>query len=86
MEDIEQYAEVLDSLMKKSNCNMKLLEAENRPSLIAMVAYSFHSDIDLDDWIADYCSRNSDYIPDQKENYIHMKEDLQQFIKVANAA
>lgn len=86
MEDIEQYAEVLDSLMKKSNCNMKLLEAENRPSLIAIVAYSFHADIDLDDWIADYCSRNSDYIPDQKENYIHMKEDLQQFIKVANAA
>lgn len=86
MEDVEQYAEVLDSLMKKSNCNRKLLEAENRPSLIAIVAYSFHADIDLDDWIADYCSRNSDYIPDQKENYIHMKEDLQQFIKVANAA
>ena len=86
MEDVEQYAEVLDSLMKKSNCNRKFLEAENRPSLIAIVAYSFHADIDLDDWIADYCSRNSDYILDQKENYVHMKEDLQRFMKVANAA
>lgn len=82
-EDIEQYAEVLDSLMEKSNCDAKLLEAGNRLSLVGIVAYSFENDIDLDGWIVDYCSRNHDYVSDQTENYRHMKDDLQQFLKLA---
>lgn len=85
-EDIEQYAEVLESLLEKSNCGAKLLEAGNKPSLIGIVAYSFENDIDLDNWIVDYCGRNSDYISDQTENYEHMKNDLQQFLKLADAA
>ena len=85
-EDIEQYAEVLDSLLEKSNCDAKLLKAENKLSLVGIVAYSFKNDIDLDNWIVDYCDRNSDYIPDQAENYEHMKNDLQQFLKLADAA
>lgn len=85
-EDIGQYAEVLDSLLGKSNCDAKLLEMENRLSLVGIVAYSFENDIDLDDWIVDYCSRNDGYISDQKENYLYMKEDLGQFIKEADAA
>ena len=85
-EDIGQYAEVLDSLLGKSNCDAKLLEMENRLSLVGIVAYSFENDIDLDDWIVDYCSRNDGYISDQEENYLYMKEDLQQFIKGADAA
>ncbi len=84
-EDIEQYAEVLDSLIEKSNCGAKLLEAENRLSLVGVVAYSFENDVDLDNWIVDYCSRNDSYISDQKENYVHMKNDLQQFMKDADA-
>lgn len=59
---------------------------ENRLSLVGIVAYSFENDIDLDDWIVDYCSRNDGYISDQEENYLYMKEDLQQFIKGADAA
>lgn len=85
-EDIEQYAEVLDSLMEKSNCDAKLLEAGNRLSLVGIVAYSFENDIDLDGWIVDYCSRNRDYVSDQTENYGHMKDDLQQFLKLADVA
>lgn len=85
-EDIGQYAEVLESLLGKSNCDAKILEAENRLSLVGIVAYSFENDIDLDDWIVDYFKRNKDYIADQKENYEHMKDDLQQFIKEADAA
>ena len=48
--------------------------------------YSFENDIDLDNWIVDYCDRNNDYIADQAENYEHMKDDLQQFMKDADAA
>lgn len=85
-EDIEQYTEVLNSLLEKSSCGTKILEAENRLSLVGLVGYSFENDIDLDDWIVDYCSRNHDYISGQKENYEHMKNDLQQFIKGVDAA
>lgn len=83
-EDVEQYAEVLESLLEKSNCGAKLLEAENKPSLVGIVAYSFENDVDLDNWVVDYCSRNHAYIGDQKENYEHMKNDLQRFIKEAD--
>lgn len=85
-EDIEQYMEVLDSLLGKANCSEKLLEAENKPSLVAIVSYSFENDIDLDDWIVDYCSRNRDYVSDQKENYLHMKDDLEEYLKLADVA
>lgn len=84
-EDIGQYAEVLDSLLEKSNCGAKLLKPENRLSLVAIVAYSFENDIDLDNWIVDYCGRNGGYIANQVENYQYMKNDLQQFIKEADA-
>lgn len=85
-EDIEQYAEVLGSLLGKSNCGARLLEAGNRLSLVGIVAYSFENDIDLDDWIVDYCSRNDGYISDQKENYEHMKNDLRQFMEREDTA
>lgn len=85
-EDIGQYAEVLDSLLEKSNCGAKLLEPENRLSLVAIVAYSFENDIDLDGWIVDFCNRNGGYIPDQEENYAHMVQDLQEYLREMDAA
>ena len=86
VEDISQYSEVLDALMKKSNGDTKLMEGRNKPSLIAIVAYSFKNDIDLDDWISYYCSRNDNYISDQAENYLYMCNDLQQFLELENVA
>ncbi len=85
-EDIEQYAEVLDSLLEKSDCGEKLLKAENKLSLVGIVAYSFKNDIDLDNWIVDYCNRNDSYVSDQAENFLHMKNDLRRFIKGADSA
>ncbi len=84
-EDISQYEEVLETLTKKSNCAVKIMEGSNKPSLISIVAYSFKHDIDLDDWIVDYCSRNNDYIVDQLENFEYMKLDLQQFLENTDA-
>ncbi|EOS26507.1 hypothetical protein C806_01243 [Lachnospiraceae bacterium 3-1] len=85
-EDIEQYAEVLDALMRKAGCNKGVMEAGNMPSLIGIVAYSFENDIDLDGWIVDYCNRNDSYISNQAENYEYMRNDLQRFIKGADSA
>ncbi len=84
--DTEQYTEVLEALMAKAGCGGKLLETANRPSMVAVVAYSFENDIDLDGWAADYAGRHGDYIPDQKENYAHMVQDLERYIGDPDAA
>lgn len=85
-EDIEQYNEVLETLMEGAEHTQNLMARENRPSLVAVVAWSFENDIDLDHWMADYCQRNGEYIYDQKENYLHMQEDLKQYLGLANVA
>ena len=59
----------------------KLLDIANRLSLIAMVAYSYKNDVDLDDWLEDYVAKNNMYYPDQRKNYLHMISSLQQFQK-----
>lgn len=79
--DIEQYEDVLDTLTLYVNNSSKLLDKQNRPSLVAIVAYSFENDIDLDEWIVSYFERNDTYIRNQKENYLHMKEDLTKYIE-----
>ena len=80
MEDISQYSEVLDCLAEQSGYDGKLMETENRASMIAVISYAFENDIDLDDWFADYCSRNDDYIADQTENFERMTADLKQYL------
>ena len=84
--DIEQYAEVLETLTKNIGHCSKLFENENMPSLIAVVAWSFENDVDLDEWILDYCDRTDSYISDQEENFRHMCEDLEQYINPKNVA
>lgn len=84
LEDVGQYAEVLETLARNAG-QSKLWEEDNMPSLIALVAWSFEYDTDLDKWIVDYCSRNSSYIKDQMENFRNMREDLEKFIKAKAA-
>lgn len=78
-EDIEQYEEVLDELTLNVDNTSQLLNEENRLSLVALVAYSFVNDIDLDHWIVDFFQKNHTYIRDQKENYIYMRNDLRKW-------
>lgn len=84
LEDVEQYAEVLQTLARNVG-QSKLWKSDNIPSLITIVAWSFEHDIDLDEWLADYCSRNDSYIDNQVRNYEFMREDLKQFIQSVNA-
>ncbi len=81
IEDIEQYEEVLETLTLNVDNTSNLLKENNYPSLIALVAYSFLNDIDLDKWIVDFFKRENTYIYNQKDNYLYMKDDLENYIK-----
>lgn len=85
-DDIELYKDVLKDFASKAGISSRILAEQNQASMMGIIAYSFKNDIDLDDWIMDYCGRNNDYISDQAENYLHMKNDLQQFLKLADVA
>lgn len=79
-EDMDIYSEDLDGLLENTvKSNSKLRNIENRPSLLAMVVYSYKEDKNLDDWLTDYASKNNTYFVDQKKNYLHMKKDFEQF-------
>ena len=78
-EDMMFYKDVLNDLTINVDNASKLLDDENRPSLLALVAYSVQKDIDLDDWIVDYFTRNRTYNPNQKENYTYMLNDLKSY-------
>ena len=81
-QDIDCYEDTLDELENKTiRDGSKLLEPENRISLLAMVAYSFKNDVDLDEWMEKYAKNNNMYFQDQKKNFLHMKNDFDQYIK-----
>lgn len=78
-EDIDCFYDMIDDY--KIDKKSRLLDWQNEPSLIAIIAYSFRQDIDLDDWIKDYFNRNVHYIKNQKENYLLMLHDLNEYIE-----
>lgn len=82
-EDINQYNNTLDDLTTKTiRDGSKLLDKQNRISLLAMVAYSYKVDKDLDDWLAAYAENNNMYLMDQRRNYLRMKNDFESYRKI----
>lgn len=79
-DDIELYEDCLNDLTLNVDNDTKLLDQQNHPSLVAIVAYACVKDIYLDEWFAGYFERNSDYIRNQRENYLHMRMDLDKFV------
>lgn len=76
-EDIDLYEKSLKDLENNTiRDGSKLLEVANRLSLLAMVAYSYKNDVDLDDWLEDYAANNNTYYMDQRKNYSHMVNDF----------
>ena len=81
-EELDCYEETLDGLENNTiRDGSKLLDMANRLSLLAMVAYSYKNDVDLDDWLEDYAANNNMYYPDQRKNYLHMLNDFKQYQK-----
>ena len=81
-EDFVFYNETLDELATRTiRDGSKLLEETNRPSLLAMVAYSYKEDEDLDDWLSDYAENNNMYLVDQEKNFLQMKHEFEVYCK-----
>ena len=81
-EELNCYEETLDGLENNTiRDGSKLLEVANRLSLLAMVAYSYKNDVDLDDWLEEYAANNNTYFMDQRKNYSHMINDFRQYQK-----
>lgn len=80
-EDIEFCEAMLEDLTIEVDNSSKLLEEQNKKSIIALIKYTVDKDIDLDKngWFADYFKRNANYIKDQKENYLNMVNDLNNY-------
>lgn len=82
IEEMEVYNETLYSLTDKTiRDGSKLLNIENRKSLLALVAYSYERDVDLDEWLEQYAAKNNMYFPDQRKNFLHMKKELNNYIE-----
>ena len=81
-EEMDFYEETLDGLENNTiRDGSKLLDVANRLSLLAMVAYSYKNDVDLDDWLEEYAANNNTYFMDQRKNYSHMINDFRQYQK-----
>ena len=82
IDKMDIYNEDLDSLTGKTiREGSKLLDVANRKSLLAMVAYSYERDVDLDEWLEQYAAKNNMYFPDQRKNFLHMKKELNNYIE-----
>ncbi len=80
--DMDFYNESLNELLESTvKVDSKLRSPENRCSLLAMMVYSYKCDIDLDSWMGIYAKKNNTYFVDQTKNFLHMKQDLEQYLK-----
>lgn len=86
IEEVEQDIDVYEGTLTDLENNTirdgsKLLNEENRLSLLAMVAYSYKHDVDLDKWLEDYAAKNNTYFVNQTKNYLHMVSCFEQYLK-----
>ena len=78
--DLKYYNDTLEELLDNTvKLGSKLLDKQNRLSLLAMMIYSYKEDKDLNKWMADYASKNNTYFVDQKKNFLHMKNDFERY-------
>ena len=79
-DDIEDYYSMLD--LYDIDKSSRLLNWQNEPSLVALIAWSFKNDVTLDDWIREYFKSNTMYFVNQEKNYLHMKKDLEAYLQL----
>lgn len=82
MEDIELYRiSMEDYTVEISECKKRQVD-RNIKSYIALIAFAFSKEVDqvIPEWLVDYTNRNSTYKQDPKDNYLHMKKDLEEYL------
>lgn len=82
-DDVELYEISLDDYTVEIDETVKQIVDEHVKSFVALVAYAYNKEEDdkIPDWLADYTNRITTYNSDQKENYIHMKNDFDSYIQ-----
>lgn len=81
-EDMELYTESLHTLLEETvKIDSPLRSGENRPSLLAMMAYSYKADKDMDHWMAEYARQHHTYCPDQKKNFLSMQKEFERYCR-----
>lgn len=85
--DFEFYRDTLNDLKQNTiRYGSKLLNKENNPSLLAMVAYSYKEDEDLDEWMVEFSGKNDTYFKDQRKNFFYMRADFEKYLKAKQVA
>lgn len=83
-EDVEFYSDMLDTFTLEVDNNTKLLDDRNRPSLVALVVHACKTDNDdiFTEWIKHWFLNNDSYILNQKNNFLHMKKDFDEYLSL----
>lgn len=85
--DMDFYSQMLDDLEDRTiKDGSKLLNPDNRLSLVTLVAYTIENDIDLDEWMLEYAKNNNTYFMDKKKNFLHMKQELKKYLEKKGVA
>lgn len=84
-EDMEDYEKVLDAYVR---IDAPIRKSQNLPSLIAMIAYGYQTDTDVEmkQWFFDFVKKHKTFQMDQKKNYQYMKADFMKYMGKAGAA
>lgn len=81
-EDAELYELSLEDYTVEIDEDAKQIVDKYIQSFVALVAYAFQKEMDgeIPDWLVDYTHRTIAYLQNQKENYLHMKEDFDNYL------
>lgn len=78
--DMDFYNESLNILLENTvRIGSKLWDEDNRPSMLAMMVYSYKEDKDLEKWMIGFAKAHHTYLADQNKNFSYMKQDFERF-------
>lgn len=84
--DMDCYSESLDLLLENTvRWDSKLRNEQNRYSMLAIMVYSYSINVKnaiLEEWMTKYAAQNNCYYPNQTKNFLHMKQDFEQYLNV----
>lgn len=82
LEDVELYELSLEDYTVEVDENAKQIMDKHIQSFVAVVAYAFQKEMDdaMPGWLVEYMNKNIVYTDNQKENYLHMKDDFENYL------
>ncbi len=82
-DDVDDYYTLMDDFKNLDGVNKEspFFDYHNELAFLGMIAYSFKSDKDLDDWLVAYTNKDISYSHDQVVNLDNMLADFKEFDK-----